>query len=259
MGNINNNKLSNKYHKLNEKWNKIDDLGILHSYINKYDYDESFLWMGPFDNVKIVPPLSKDILLNSVIKKNSWDHIKTELRSYELCRPIPKIFVYNDTEPYSLNSGDEYYSFKFNPIICFFKYNFRIDKLIEDSSNEDNVDNVTPISKLFIFFKAWVNEVNREDMKVFLEEHGGGSGGAGVNDYKERFYNQLWKEEYNIPSDDLVLFIKKLYWHETGSEKAGTVEADKEYEVYLAKNLDDIINYAILPDERELYFSLKSS
>ena len=51
-----------------------------------------------------------------------------------------------------------------------------------------------------------------------------------------------------------VLFIKQLTWKETQSEGCGWALTDRECEIYLARTLDDIIKYAMTPDENIMYF-----
>ena len=60
-------------------------------------------------------------------------------------------------------------------------------------------------------------------------------------------------EDFEVETHELVLFIKKLSWKETGSEGCGWINYEDEYEIYLARKLDDIVNYAILPQEKFMF------
>lgn len=56
-----------------------------------------------------------------------------------------------------------------------------------------------------------------------------------------------------LETHKLVLFIKKLSWMETGSEGCGWMDYDREYKIYLARTIDDIVNYAISPKEKIMF------
>lgn len=171
-------------YKLNNKWNKINDLGPMQYYL----YDGEQYKGGILKYAKIIPPLSNDNILHAV--KNDWLH----LRDHE-----KKIFVYDSTYSTNFNGDSSIY----NPLICFFNY------YVYDDDDDDDYDEN--------------NDACYDYDDEILETH------------------------------ELVLFIKKLSWNETGSEGCGWMNYNDEYEIYLARNLDDIVNFAILPQERTMF------
>lgn len=80
--------------------------------------------------------------------------------------------------------------------------------------------------------------------------------------YENEEPDEYDEDEEPIEIHPFILFIKKLKWSETQSEGCGGIYFDnmhpekEHFEIYLAKNLDDITNYAILPEEKENMFTL---
>lgn len=83
-------------------------------------------------------------------------------------------------------------------------------------------------------------------------------------DYTIFTYNPLlcfcnYYEYENLETDEpkeinkFIVFIKKLTWKETQSEGCGWADYECPCEIYLARNLEDIVKYAITRDENYFF------
>ena len=174
--------------------------------------------------------------MNSLLRKinNDWTHLlNLNKKVYTFNHYYSSDDIYKEIieePPYGSNTCgfDKEFHHVYNPLICVFYYN-------PTNYSFDKINNRT---HKYLFNNDEDDDDNDNDDD---------NGNDDDNDSDD---------EDNGLGERVILFINKLVWKETYSEGCGGISHNHTPQMYLAKSLDDIVNYGLLPDERDMMTEL---